>query len=464
MKTIRNITYPAFGKGRARMGRVRFPGEFFSLLQSSLGIVTKRNSPLGERNPSMFKLSGLNQAKRDGALRSARRGHALSVLVLVLGGMIGRTEIYAIDPTDTFYGTGALGNVTTGFDDSAFGYYALSFNTTGYGNTASGVFALRFNTTGNYNTASGVGALEFNNIGNYNTASGASALYANTTGVYNTASGASALSSNTGSFNTASGASALYANTTGAYNTANGFAALGYNTTGSFNTADGLFALENNTTGSNNVAIGTSAGTNLTTGSGNIDIGNAGVAAESNTIRIGASQSRAFVAGVRNAVVPGGAAVYAAANGQLGTNPSSERFKHEISDMGQRSEGILALRPVSFRYQKELDANQVAQFGLLAEEVAKVDPDLVVRDEKGELYSVRYEAVNAMLLNEFLKEHRTVQEQEAIIAHLKSAVSKQEATAAQQQKQIEALTAGLQKVSAQLEVSKAAPETVLNNH
>jgi Chaperone of endosialidase len=263
------------------------------------------------------------------------------------------------------------------------------------------------------------------NIGNDNTALGFDSLFSNTTGTYNTASGSLALYSNNG-FN----------------NTASGFGALGLNTTGSSNTADGLFALLRNTTGNNNIAIGTSSGTNLTIGSGNIDIGNAGVAAESNTIRIGTSQSRAFVVGVRNAVVTGGVAVYAAANGQLGTNPSSERFKHEISAMDKRSEAILALRPVSFRYQKELDPKQVAQFGLVAEEVAKVDPDLVVRDEKGALYSVRYEAVNAMLLNEFLKEHQTVQD-------LK--------------KQVAELAAGLQKVSAQVELSKATPQIVNNN-
>jgi Chaperone of endosialidase len=214
--------------------------------------------------------------------------------------------------------------------------------------------------------------------------------------------------------------------------------------------------------------LGQGAGSNLDTGSNNIDIGNVGAAGESNKIRIGTegTQTATFIAGIYN-VNEGGTplAVYINSNGQLGTMSSSRRFKKEIKPMDQTSQAILGLQPVTFQYKS--DPTGAAQFGLIAEEVAQVDPDLVVRDAQGEIYSVRYEVVNVMLLNEFLKEHRTVQE-------LKSTVAKQEATIAEQQNgfeskiahqqtQIEALTAGLQKVSAQVEMSRPAPQMVLNN-
>jgi hypothetical protein len=175
------------------------------------------------------------------------------------------------------------------------------------------------------------------------------------------------------------------------------------------------------------------------------------VAAEANTIRIGTvgTQTAIYVAGIMGKTVPMSTPVFVNADGKLGTTPSSARFKDQIKPMGDASEAILALKPVTFRYKREIDPDRTAQFGLVAEEVEKVNPDLVARDAEGKVYTVRYEAVNAMLLNEFLKEHRTVQE-------LKTAV-------AQQKKQIEALTAALQKLSAQLELSKAAPQTVLNN-
>jgi hypothetical protein len=311
--------------------------------------------------------------------------------------------------------------------------------------------------TGSQNTATGWQAL-FNNTGFGNTANGAFALWSNTTGEVNTANGYTALFSNTTGYgNTANGLEALINNTTGNGNTANGLDALVNNTTGSDNTANGSDALYSNTTGSNNIALGTSAGGALTTGDLNIDIANEGVAGESNTIRIGTrgDQTRTFIAGISGAPVAG-AAVKVNANGQLGVPPSSERFKAEIKPMDKASEAILALKPVTFRYKKEVDPTGIPQFGLLAEQVAKVNPALVDRDGKGEIYTVRYEAVNAMLLNEFLKEHRTVQELEA--------------TVAQQQKEIQALTASLkeqasqtQKVSAQLEVSKPAPQMVINN-
>jgi hypothetical protein len=324
-------------------------------------------------------------------------------------------------------------------------------NNMGSTNTAIGSGALLSNTFGGSNTATGAETLETNTTGNSNTATGSQALENNTTGFFNTATGISALINNTeGSSNTASGSHALETNTTGGDNTATGYSAL-FSNNGSSNTADGVFALPNNTTGSNNIALGNNAGLNLTTGSNNIDIGNAGVAGESARIRIGTRQTHrnTFIAGISGVTVPAGIAVIIDNSGHLGTTTSSARFKEAIKPMDKTSEVIVALKPVTFRYKHDIDPAGVPQFGLVAEEVEKVDPDLVAHDEQGKPYSVRYDAVNAMLLNEFLKEHRKNEKQEATIAQL--------------EKQVEALTAGLQKVSAQLELSKPALKTVLKN-
>jgi hypothetical protein len=260
----------------------------------------------------------------------------------------------------------------------------------------------------------------------------------------------------------ANGYQALLSNTTGNLNTANGDLALASNSTGDNNTANGFEALFHNTAGSSNIALGFQAGFNLTTRDDNIDIGNGGVADESDTIRIGDAQTRTFIAGIFDATASGGTAVFINSNGRLGTVTSSRRYKKEIKAMGQASEAILALKPVTFHYKS--DASGTPQFGLIAEEVAEVDPDLVVRDESGEIYTVRYEAVNAMLLNEFLKEHRKVeeqgskvQEQEATIAELKKDFR---ATVAQLTARLEEQAAQIQKVSAQLEVSESAPKTI----
>jgi uncharacterized coiled-coil protein SlyX len=217
----------------------------------------------------------------------------------------------------------------------------------------------------------------------------------------------------------------------------------------------------NNTSGDDNIALGNNAGLLLTTGNFNIDIGNPGLAGESSTIRIGSNQqTRTFVAGIRGVTTGNANAIPVLIDslGQLGTVSSSRRFKEEIKPMDQTSEAIHSLKPVTFHYKS--DKTGIPQFGLIAEDVAEVNPDLIVRDQNGEIYTVRYDAVNAMLLNEFLKAHCKMQEQEATIARLKSTDAKREATIANQQKQIEALTAGLQKVSDQLELSKPAPQTV----
>jgi hypothetical protein len=264
-------------------------------------------------------------------------------------------------------------------------------------------------------------------IGGGNTAGGAGALFSITSGLDNTANGAQALYSDTaGSFNTATGYATLGNTIGGNLNTATGNQALTSNTGGTGNTADGTNSLWLNTTGNYNTALGYYAGSNLSTGSYNIDIGNNGVAGESGTIRIGTTnQTATFIAGINGTPVSG-TAVVVDANGQLGVAPSSARFKNEIKPMDKASEAVLGLKPVTFHYKEEVDPKQVPQFGLVAEEVAKVDPDLVARDSNGKVYTVRYDAVNAMLLNEFLKEHRRVEELEAAVKQLQSTVAKQQ--------------------------------------
>jgi len=391
------------------------------------------------------------------------------------------------EQTNTFLGEDALVNTTFGgFPNTAVGYHALYSDTTGYGNSAIGNEALLRNTDGIFNAANGSGALYNNISGDFNTASGAGALYSNTNGLYNTADGFEALHDNlTGSDNTAVGFHALYSNATGFYNTALGAqalfnsnsglsntavgvnalfdntagdentacgtAALFHNTEGAGNVAIGLNALFNNSTGSGNIALGDSAGLLLTSGDNNIYIGNKGVVSESDTIRIGkkGTQNTTFIAGISGSTVANGAGVIVGSNGKLGTIVSSERYKDGITPMGKTSEAILALQPVTFRYKAEVDPDGTPQFGLVAEDVARINRNLVVFDEEGRPYTVRYEAVNAMLLNEFLKEHKVVQDLKAMVAH--------------QNQQIDALTIGLQKVSARIECSDLTPQVVLSN-
>jgi len=363
---------------------------------------------------------------------------------------------------NTAEGDGALFSLTTGARNTAIGTSAVFFNTTGSNNTAVGDSALGGNTVSDNNTAIGVAALASNTAsdntatgfealnnnttGTQNSAHGANALEFNTTGGNNTATGFDALFNNTkGNLNTATGSGTLADNTSGSNNTGNGANALVFNTTGSRNTADGDAALEFNTIGNNNVALGYLAGQNLTTGSNNIDIGAnvPGVAKEANTIRIGkqGTQKTTFVAGIFGTAVTG-STVVVNSTGKLGVATSSARFKETIKPMDKASEAILGLQPVTFRYKQELDPDRIPQFGLVAEEVEKVNPDLVVHDDNGKPFTVRYEAVNAMLLNEFLKEHRKVEELE---------------------KQIKALTAIVQKVSNRPQLGKTVPQVKANN-
>jgi hypothetical protein len=286
----------------------------------------------------------------------------------------------------------------------------------------------------------GSGTLFFNN-GDQNTAIGANALSSNTTGIVNTATGYQALVSNTdGTSNTATGVEALQDTTSGGGNTATGYQALLHNDTGDYNTAIGLFSLGSLTTGFSNTGLGRSAGTSVTTADHVICIGdNVSGANVSNSCYIGSIFGQTSASGIP---------VLINSSNRLGTTTSSKRFKEAIKPMDKASEALFSLKPVAFRYKKDIDPAGTPQLGLVAEDVDKVNPDLVVRDKEGKPYSVRYDQVNAMLLNEFLKEHRKNEEQEATIMRL--------------QKQVEALTAGLQKVSAQLELRTPAPQTVLN--
>ena len=357
------------------------------------------------------------------------------------------------------------GGFYPGFN-TAEGQNALFSLTTGSANTAVGWFSLWSNTEGSFNTAAGAGTLLFNTA-DANTAFGAAALLFNTTGFNNTAVGAAALLNNTqGDSNVAVGSQALNKNTEGGNNNAVGFLALFSNTTGGGNNAVGEVALFSNVTGHDNTAIGDSAGGNIT-GSYNVCIGSGveGVAGENNTTRISN-----IYATVQPVVGTDPDVVSVNSTGRLGRgNVSSRRYKHEIKPMEKASELLYSLKPVSFRYNKEYDVTQTLAFGLIAEEVAEVYPDLVGRNPKGEPESVRYEQINSMLLNEFLKEHRKVEKQAGTIAELT-------ATVAQQQKNFQAKIAKLeetvttrlqeqaaqiQKVSAQVDISKAALQVVV---
>jgi hypothetical protein len=315
---------------------------------------------------------------------------------------------------DTAIGDGALQANTTGLSNTAVGASALMSNTTGAGNTATGYQALFANTTGGGNTASGYRALYFNTTGTNNTASGDGALYHNTTGGGNTAIGENAMISNTtGGANTASGLQALSSNTTGVDNTASGVYALGNNTSGNDNTASGEYALLGNTTGDGNIAIGYDAGVNVTNTSNNIEIGNLGSATDSGVIRIGTAgtQTSAFIAGIWGATTQssGAVPVLVDSNGNLGVMSSSRRYKEDIQDMAEASSGLLRLRPVTFHYKKPYsDGSQPVQYGLIAEEVAEVYPDLVAHSADGQIETVKYQVLDSMLLNELQKQSATI--------------------------------------------------------
>jgi hypothetical protein len=375
---------------------------------------------------------------------------------------------------NTAEGTNALLSLSTGMYNTAMGLDSLLSLTSGNFCTSVGAGALLVNTASE-NTATGAGALLSNTAGSENTANGGFALFNNTQGGANTAIGTEALLNNsTGSDNTASGRQALINNTIGGSNTAIGESCLFNNVDGGVNTAIGVNALQNNTHGSNNTAIGVNALGGSTSGSHNIGMGDGAgvnVTSASNVICIGADgnnvDNACYIGQIFGATSSGGTAVFVNSNGRLGTITSSRRFKEEIKPMEQASEALFALKPVTFRYKKELDPAGTQQFGLVAEDVEKVNSDLVVRDEHGKINSVRYEQVNAMLLNEFLKEHRKVEVQQATITELKSMVAKQEkafeASIAQLAARLKEQDSRIQKVSDQIQIDKAAPAVVRND-
>jgi len=359
---------------------------------------------------------------------------------------------------NTAEGTDALFKLTTGADNTALGYVALYNTTTGYQNTAVGSSTLTANTTGALNVAVGYAALQNNTTGSNNIGVGLAALQNNTTGFSNIGVGPSALQLNTtGVFNTAVGLQAMGFNTAGNNNVAIGQEAMIFNQTGSQNTAVGIGALGLNTQGNNNIGLGNGAG-EICTGDNNIAIGHRGHTGKSGQIIIGTRkvQTSAMIAGISGVTVPGGVGVVVDTLGNLGTVTSSARYKDGIRPMDKASEAILSLKPVTFRYKQELDPQGIPQFGLVAEQVAKVNPDLVARDEEGKPYTVRYEAVNAMLLNEFLKAHKKAEQQEASINELKSLVTKQ-------QEQIAALASQMKSVSNRLEAKGEASQLVATN-
>ena len=357
------------------------------------------------------------------------------------------------------FGWFALAANTTGAQNHAFGAGALFSNTTGSSNSAFGLAALYNNTTANNNSAFGYAALHANTLGTQNQGFGYEALFANTTGNGNAAFGTGALYQNTtgGSSNTTGGNSAfgnfaLLANTTAGGNSAFGFSALTANTIGANNVAVGAAALATLISGSGNVAIGTGAGGNLNAAESNdIYIGNSGIAGESNAIRIGyiGTITSAYIAGISGKTSANGVDVLVNAAGQLGTVKSSLRYKHAIADMGAESDVLMKLRPVAFYYKAELDDTQTRQYGLVAEEVAKIAPELVVFGEDGTPETVRYHFINAMLLNEVQKQRQQIEDEQ-------KANEEQQNKIAQQQEQIQDLAARLVKLEASLAAKPSA--------
>jgi hypothetical protein len=411
---------------------------------------------------------GFNTAEGDNALKS------LNTATGIGNTAVGWFSLGLVTDSsfNTGVGVGAL-VLNTGGSNTGIGAAALILNTTGERNTAVGTAAMVNNDVGNDNTAVGDHALTSQTGEGPNTAVGSGALFSNTTGINNTANGTFALFGNTeGTDNTATGSEALVSNIDGSQNTAIGFDALFSNTGGFQNTANGAFALVGNTDGFQNTAIGRSALSSNTSGDFNTALGffaGANVTTADHVIAIGANganvSNSCFIGNIRDVQTANDDAIPVLIDsaGQLGTASSSHRFKKEIKPMGKASETILALKPVTFHYKNH--KSSTPQFGLIAEEVAEVNPDLVVRDKNGEIYTVRYDAVNAMLLNEFLKEHRKVEEQEATIARQQREFQR---TAARQDKEIQVLTAELkeqaaqiQNVSARIELNRPAPEQVV---
>ena len=373
---------------------------------TAFGFEAALNQNGGSNNIALGHRAGINWSTGGGNIAIGNNGDSGDLATI----RIGSTQTKA-------YIAGIRGNILNGGQavvvdaNGQLGVAPGSSPVPGDNNTALGTGALGSNTvSGNNNTASGWSALALNTVGVQNTANGSGALQANTNGRFNTASGANSLNKNNGgSANTANGVAALQENTTGNNNTASGVNALYNNTSGGNNTASGAGALFNNTTGSSNTAVGSGAGGNWTVGSNNIAVAAPGVAGEAATIRIGEQgvQTRTFIAGIRGTRVNRGQAVQVDANGQLGTSRSSIRYKEDVHSMGDASNPLMNLRPVTFRYKEaEPDGGKPIQYGLIAEEVEKVMPDLVIYNDKGTPESVAYEILPSLLLNEYQKQGR----------------------------------------------------------
>ncbi len=374
------------------------------------------------------------------------KSYSLNLALAALLVLASATITAAAAGNDTCFGLGAdigstctpLTNTTSGNNaNTALGDNALSTNTTGIDNTAIGAGAMFSNTMGQDNTATGLSALIMNITGNENTATGVFALEENTSGADNTATGVRAMMFSTGNDNTATGVDSLENNTSGGSNTAIGGVALGANTTGS-----------------NNIAVGFDAGDNLTTGSNNIDIFDAGVAGESNTIRIGSqgAQTTTFIAGIFGGPkIKKGCDVIAGSNGMLGCIKSSARYKRDIRDMGDASDKLMKLRPVTFQYKEDSDGIQ--QYGLIAEEVQKVYPELVIEGEDGRPETVEYQVLPAMLLNELQKEVRDNDRQTAQIARLSRQIEEMKA---RHEKELGAMRAAFEERVSRIEREMAA--------
>jgi hypothetical protein len=364
--------------------------------------------------------------------------HACRVLAVSIAALLGTGEsAQAAQPPDivtseagnTAMGSNALAYNSIGIDNTAVGFAGLHSNASGNYNTASGSSALFFNTTGSYNSATGAYALYLNTTGDENTATGTNALQNNTIGGLNTAVGRNALISNgSGTGNTALGHDALYSNSDGDYNSAIGMEALYSNTNGALNLAFGQNALHSVTTGSNNIAVGINAGYAVT-GSNNIDIGHTGAAGQNGVIHIGTSphQTEVYIAGISTTKLTG-AAVYVNSAGQLGVLASSERYKTAIEPMGTTTQRLNRLRPVS--YHLKTDPNGAVQYGLIAEEVDKVYPELVIRDEAGNIQGVRYEELAPMLLSVVQQQNARLDALERQLSEMRKARSRPTAAGA----------------------------------
>ena len=345
---------------------------------------------------------------------------------------------------NTAEGQKALFSLSNGSANTAVGWFSLFSDTQGNFNTATGAGTLVFNTADN-STALGAASLLFNTTGHDNTATGVASLLNNIEGSFNTATGAFALSNNTtiggnsGRDDTAVGFQTMYNNTIGAFNTAIGSQALYYNTEGHRNTAIGGGALIFNVNGQNNTAVGTQAGLSQDEGSGNVYLGEGmhGVAGEND---------HTYIRNINTTSVSGlgtDAVTVNLTTGLLGHLTSSQRYKEEIKPMNDASETLYRLKPVTYRYKKEIDSSRSLDYGLVAEQVAQVDPNLAIRDRNGQIDSVRYSAINAMLLNEFLKEHKAFLEEQKKVRKLEAALATLDERLKAQDAKIEKVSAGI---------------------